>query len=696
MARHHHIQIWKKAPFIRLLPPLCLGILVGYYGKPDLMITLLLAATVALIVIFLEFLKPDAKFSLRSISGISHMVWVALFGIIIYHYNDVRNDPAWFADHLDEATGISLTVASQPRPAGKGLKVLAEVDAVITRKEATGTAGKVLLYFEKDVRAENLAVGDQLLVRNKIRRIRNSGNPGSFDFVRFMAIQNVYHDAFLRAGDWEQSGKKPDKYFVSTIASALRYSHQAIEKYIPDKREAALAKALLTGDRTQLDRDLVQAYANAGVVHLMAISGLHLGLIYVFLLRFCHVVPGIKSNHWLRLVLVLGGIWFFACMTGMSPSVNRAAVMFSFLALGILKRKKISTLNFWSAAAFIMLCMNPLLLFNVGFQLSFLAVLGILVVQKPIYNWLYFENKMVDYLWQMISVTLAAQLFTLPLCLYYFHQFPVLFVLANLVAIPLASVGLWLGVILLLTASLPAVPAIVGGMVSFSFKLLNNYIQYVDSLGFSVWDGFSLNAVETLILSLFVVLLVHALLNRNKTSFKAAVVCMLLMLGSHAFWRMQRQQQRKIVVYSIPYQTAVDFIHGDRYTHLSFANGRVDLPDIHLHTGRKFLGLTKEDRTMDRYAFGNNEIFVNRKSFLHIKSADLLPPGHPKIRVDVVIISGSPPIAIRDIQQVFEAGMYIFAPSNRRYLVESWKKECEDLLLRSHDIAEEGALVMNF
>lgn len=646
----------------------------------------------------LEFLNPIRKFRLQPITGVLIILAIYLLGILFYKVNKITDNERWIGNHLQNAEVIKVELLSNLQPRSKTFKVTAGIMEVITKDSVIATKGSALFYFPKDSLSAVLRQGDVLALKNTLQPIRNSGNPGSFDFENYMANQNIFYQAFIRNGSWSVAGKNQQTLTDRIINHSLGYAHRVIERFLKGNQEKALAKALLTGDRGSLDRDLVQAYSNTGVVHIMAISGLHLGLIYVFLLRLFGLIPGLKRNNTLKVICVLCGIWFFAFMTGCSPSVMRAATMFSFLSLGLLKRRKVSTYNFWAAAAFILLCFNPLLLFNVGFELSFLAVLGILVVQKPIYNWLHFENKIVDYTWQLISVTLSAQLFTLPLCLYYFHQFPVFFILANIIAIPLASMGLWLGVLLLITGWIPAMASIFGGVVDFIFRIMNDYIRYINRLDFSVWKGFLLTPFDAIVLSLFIVFLLGWLLQKDKSWLKLSLLCLVIMAGASAIRQINVGSQNKMIVYNIPNTTAVDFITANQYSTVLFRRDQEEssnnLPEM--ITAREFFHSTRSGNVISRIPVGGNELLLNQKKILHIKTGQKFSVPDKRIRLDAIILSGSPEVKIADLAQSFDAEVYIFTPSNKGFQIKKWEKECKELLLRSHNITDAGALVMNY
>jgi competence protein ComEC len=201
-----------------------------------------------------------------------------------------------------------------------------------------------------------------------------------------------------------------------------------------------------------------------------------------------------------RLILILGCLWFFSLLTGAPASVLRSAVMFSFLAIGSSFNKNNSIYNSLAISAFVLLCYDPFMLWDVGFQLSYLAVLGIVVTQKPIYNWFYFENKIVDCAWKLASVSLAAQLFTLPVCVYYFHQFPLLFLLSNMIAIPLSTVALWGCIALVSFSSIPLVASFLGKIVWVFIWLMNHAVLMINKIPFALWDQLSISITGVFLL----------------------------------------------------------------------------------------------------------------------------------------------------------------------------------------------------
>jgi competence protein ComEC len=276
---------------------------------------------------------------------------------------------------------------------------------------------------------------------------------------------------------------------------------QILKQYIHGDKERGLAQALLIGYKNDLDQSLVQAYTNTGVVHIIAISGLHLGLIYWLLSLLTKPLKRKKQFKWIAPVFIIAGLWLFALLAGAQASILRSAVMFTCIVLGqALGRTNNSIYNTLAVSALLLLCINPFWLWDVGFQLSYAAVLSIVVFMRPIYNWLYFKNKAIDFLWKLNAVTLAAQILTVPLSIYHFHQFPNYFLITNFIAVPLSSLILLGEIFLCTVAFIPALANITGKVLTWLISIMNGWIEKINSISYSIWDSLHISLTQMVLL----------------------------------------------------------------------------------------------------------------------------------------------------------------------------------------------------
>ena len=368
--------------------------------------------------------------------------------------------------------------------------------------------------------------------------------------------------------------------------------------------------------------------------------------------------------------------------------------MFSFIATGKTFIKDSSIYTSLAASAFVLLCFNPFLLWDVGFQLSYLAVTGIVISQKHIYNWFCFNNKIMSKIWALASVSLAAQVFTLPVCLYYFHQMPLLFLISNLIAIPLATIILCGCIFLTFVSPLHLIALYTGKVLSSIIWILNHAVLFINSLPFSLWNGVSISVSETFLLYIIFISLLYSLIKKNGMAFKVGICFSLAFASIIALKRWHFSQQQKMVVYNIPSHKAIDFIHGNAYYFLGDSDLAENslLQTFNLKPAR--VSLMANKKTDDSFLFQHDNYYqLYGKTVLMIDSAINYVPPPEKINVDYIILSKNPTLFIPRLAKVFNCGTYIFDASNPLWKIDKWKKDCEELHLHFHSVPEQGAFV---
>jgi competence protein ComEC len=435
----------------------------------------------------------------------------------------------------------------------------------------------------------------------------------------------------------------------------------------------------------------VQAYSNTGVVHIIAISGLHLGLIYGVMVRLFRLLKKRKWSKWVKPVVILGVLWTFSLVAGAAPSILRSAVMFTFIIMGETISRKTSIYNTLAASAFTMLCFNPFFLWDVGFQLSYAAVISIVTFMKPVYNWIYIKNKLLNGIWKLNAVTISAQVLTLPIVLYHFHQFPNLFLFANFIAVPLSSIILFGELLLLITSVIPVIAAFVGAMNSALLKLMNSFIERMNEIPFSVTDNIQVSVIETVILYISFIALSLWLLKKHTTAFLIGLASMVAFIVVRSIDINKKSRQSKLIVYNVPQHTAIDLIDGNEYSFIGDTTVITDnfIQNFHL----------KPSRTLHRVGpAGNVATMKTAYPFLLYKQHKILLIDQPlkfisdtKIPVDVIILSKNPRIYINELAAVFDCKQYVFDASNPLWKISLWKKDCESLKLPHHSVNEKGA-----
>ncbi len=698
MQSPHAIPIWKKAPFIRLLLPLIAGIVLQWYLQISL--PLIVASFFVLSIAYILFLlMPMAlRFKMQMLQGlIVQLLLVALAAWLTWQ-QDIRHHNKWYGNYYEDSNYLVVRIEEPLIEKNKSFKADGYVEAVLQDGKIFATEGKLLLYFSKDSGQQNLKYGDRIIIHKNLQVIKNSGNPGAFNYQRYAAFQGIFHNVFLKEKDWVVVNGTSINQFKQFIFTAREYVLGVLQKTMDaNKDELGIAEALLIGYTNDLDKDLVQAYSNTGVVHIIAISGMHLALIYVLLVWLFAKIPGINKSKWLQLILILTCLWLFSILTGASPSVLRAAVMFSFIAIGKNIFKQASIYNSLAASAFVLLCYNPYFLWAVGFQLSYLAVLSIVIFQKPIYNCIYIKNKWVDKAWQLMAVSTAAQILTFPVCIYYFHQFPNLFLISNMIAVPLSGVILYAEIILVAFSWVPFAGTYMGKLVGLLVGLMNKIILWINELSFAVWDKIPATILSTWLMYAVVAAIGAWLLLKQKKYFKMALLAILAFIIQSAYNNWQTSKQQKLIVYNVPRYKAIDFINGNKYLFVGDSILLQDglLQNFHLKPGRISQQLQTRSNSLSGvfnkgmfYQFNNIKIMITEGSVNFI-------PADDKVELDLIIISKNPKIRIEQLLKSFNCKQFVFDASNPSWKIEKWKQECQLLNLNWYSIPESGAFIYN-
>ncbi len=689
---------WKTTPFIRLLLPLSIGIILQWYVTLPISVIVFALMCIVILLIGQSFISISKKIALLTLQGVLLQLLFFFFGCFVTWNKDVRHDNNWYGHYYHDSDLLVVRIDEPPIEKTKSYKADAFVEQVIHNDSIINCGGKLLLYFSKDSATAKLHYGDKIIINKTLQIVKNNGNPGAFNYSRYAAFQQTFHNLFLNEKDWVSTNQHQTNWFKKMVFKSQQKILATLKKNISgNKDETGIAEALLIGYKEDLDKDLVQAYSNTGVVHIIAISGLHLGLIYVMLVWLFAKIPFLKRTKLLNVILILTCLWLFSIITGASASVLRSAVMFTCIAIGKNFFRQASVYNSLAASAFIMLCYNPYFLWDVGFQLSYLAVIGIVLFEKPIYSWIYIKNKWLDKVWKLISVSLAAQLLTFPICIYYFHQFPNLFLITNIIAVPLSSIILFAEIILICLAWIPFVGEWLGKLTNWLVWIMNKIVLWINDLPFALWDKIAANSFTTSFLYAVVIGFAFWLMNKSKIALKISLIALLFFTALHSYNKWQIKNQQKLIVYNVPQKSAVDFVKGNNYV---FKGDSVLLEDgmlqnFHLKPSRVALQLNQRTDTLNNLKNQNNFYQFNNKRILFLDEEIVFDSLAQKINVDIIIISKNPKLYIPQLASVLNCKQYIFDASNPMWKIEKWKQDCNKLNLQYHSIPEQGAFVLD-
>ncbi|MFP5042041.1 ComEC/Rec2 family competence protein [Parasediminibacterium sp. JCM 36343] len=688
--------ILKKAPILRHLVALAIGILVQYHGNIPIFPFLLVAAMALFVLAVFRFAKLGFQFSFGWLAGCAlAILFVALGGILSFTKNGA-NDSSWLGNHYKEGQPVLLTLQEPLVTKAKSLKALAKAEAILINNQWQQVDGNVLLYFKKDTTLPSLHYGSQLVVTKPLSAISRAGNPGGFNYQQYCAFQHTYYQAFLSTPNYLLLKTTKTSLLDAWIFKARFAVLAILRKNIPGTSQLSVAEALLIGYRDDLDRELVQAYSNTGVVHIIAISGLHLGMIYGLIVS---LFSFFKPSRWIKLakpVTIIIVLWGFSFIAGAAPSILRSAVMFTFIALGEGIGKRTNIYNNLAASAFVILLINPFSLWDVGFQLSYAAVLSIVLFSKHIQHWFYFENKLLHGLWGLCSVTIAAQILTLPLILYHFHQLPTLFLFTNLLAVPLSGFILYAELVLLIVSFISPLAMLTGKITAWLIGLMNNYITRVNDLPFSVWEGIQISIPQALLLYGSIIGIACWLLYKKQQWLFTAMAFLVTFIILRSMDFITKAQQKQLIVYNIPQHTAIDIVEGSQYQFLGDSLVAEDafLRNFHLQPCRVLNRISPCD-SLPTIAVYQHIITTNGKTILIIdKPLPKHPPISRKIKADVIIITHNPKIYFSQLPSIFDCKKYVFDASNPAWKVRYWEKDAARLQQHFYTVASKGAFIM--
>ena len=537
---------------------------------------------------------------------------------------------------------VSSSLIEKPKSYQVKLRVRCVVDSIGCHE----ASGLLLGYLEKDTLTERGRYGDLIAIRSDFSPIEGPKNPNQFDFRRYMSYQGIYESSYIKSEELIFLNRN-DGFFLLSYAERLRKeSLKLLKRSGVQNEQFAVASALLLGQRDYLDAETVEAYSNAGAMHVLAVSGLHVGILYLVLNFILGFLDRWKKGTVLKCIILLSSLWLYAMITGLSPSVLRATIMFSFVILAIAVNRKSNIYNTIAASGLLLLLVDPFLLFHVGFQLSYLAVLGIIYFQPKIYRIVHFKNKVLNYVWQITTVSIAAQIATFPICIYYFHQFPVYFLLSNLIVIPFAAIIFVLGIFSIATGFSVTLSGYFGYLLNDVIWLLNGGVKAINKLPFSVADGLVISLFACCLLYFCILTVVVAAEQKKFRLLYACALGLLLFVGLDIHEDHQLRKNRIICFYSVRGNLALDCIVDNR--HVFVASGTLykdpKLMKFQIKNNWNSLDLVKENfvniRSNDKVGCLNFYKYKNLIQFRNSLVYLLFNDGQkiPDVELDVLFV----------------------------------------------------------
>jgi len=548
---------WRRSPFVRIGLSFLAGIALGRAFPPPegwlASIPVICVVGGLCVVSALSLIPVRHPGSVRP--GLILYCSFIGFGILQSTIHLVPGKVSHYLE-FEESSAMIVRVMRMGKCDSTRATLYAEAIRLRSDTEWQAVRGDVLVQLHHPL--ENYIPGDLMYLPSHHRALNAATLPWSFDYAAYLRERGIERRIAVDA---------TKSIRLRTLKGDVqRWLHEwretlktRISDHIPDPATRGVLYALVLGDDREMDRSLTDAYSAAGTVHLLAVSGLHVGMIYAVLTAIFSRVPGGRRTRWLRLLIQASLLWVYAGITGASPSVLRASLMFTFFLIAGHVGKQNNSLNTLFASAALLLCIDPGIATELGFQLSYLAVGGILLLQKPIELLVNVQNPLLRNAWALASVSLAAQLTTLPLTVHTFGQFPLYFLLANLLVIPLATVSLYLGVLFLALSQWPVVAAPVAGLLAHITSLMNRAIRGIGELPGSTLDQLYTDSLGFTLLIVCTAGIMCGLLGQKKTGYWLVAVSITLLIGQGSIHTIHGRQFRESLLCEVHGQ--VVFVH---------------------------------------------------------------------------------------------------------------------------------------
>ena len=496
------------------------GILFQYFCEPDIVVSYIGLVFFAGLM-YLSYYKIRGMSYYRILFGVSVFACFTFLGAVTA---DVRHEKMVDSEQI-VGDRFCAVVTLQPEEKLKSWK-----SQLMVLDSCGNAAFEMLAYFQKDTLKPPPQMGDLIALNVNVQRIKNSGSsPTDFDYAGYMAKQGVYHQAYVKTHNFSilQSGyKKGIRYYGCKMRDQLISIYRSFDF---DDKQLAVLEALTLGYKSDLDEDTKSAFQSSGAMHVLAVSGLHTGIIMLITDALLSFLSRTRKEKIIKCAIVLSVIWLFAAVTGFSSSVNRAALMFSIMSIGNATGRNSTTYNSLALSCFILLFINPYLIFNVGFGLSYLAVLSI-VSFNPLFQRieLSVRNPIAKYFLGIVLVSIAAQIGTSVLSISTFGQFPMYFLLTNIIVIPVAYVIMMLAIVLLVSSSIYWLGYAVFWLLKQALSFMVWSVTWIESLPGSCIRNIFLDNIDAILIYMIIISSVVFIYYKRFVWVKVLVGCMLV------------------------------------------------------------------------------------------------------------------------------------------------------------------------
>lgn len=670
-------------PLLKILLPYILGVLIAYFCQfPYKMCWLWFVLGVSFWLICCV-LSPIKTYRWQWVKTLFLLVAFVFCGMMAVNFRFSSHLTAKESQLIRENRNWMVRVEDFPVQRAKTVKMKAKV---LRTGEGLALKEDVVLYVQQGSGSDTIEYGDILLLNTQFSEIEPPKNPDAFDNQLYMKRKGIYYTGYVQDGCWLPADQAP-----AQLVKALAHRMQSrLSALFADSGmsggELEIVKAILLGDDDTMEPELKASYAAAGVSHILCVSGMHVGVIFLILNFLLRPLDLFKSTRYMKTLLMLLAIWLYAHITGLSPSVTRSATMFTFVTVGQLIQRNTNVFHSILASLWILLTFNPLLLFELGFQLSYLAVCGIVLLQPLLAGIYGCRTRVGSYFWGLVTVSVAAQISTFPISVHYFGQFPNYFLLSNMSVIMLSFVVMMTGIVLLCVSVVPLVGSYVTFLLTWEIRIMNGIVTFVERLPGSVTRDIDVSVGQMLLLYMVILMVYCTIRYGKKKLFMAAFACFALYAGTLLCKKVELLRQEEMVVYAVPKTSVISFCHQQQC--VVFSDSIADIGDKRFqyaaanHVRRQhaaFVFVPVDTMTYDNGFLCKRGPWIrfNGKTCYLIKRKEKIYPTSGPVSVDVLILQQNPVQLPDEVAEVLSFKEVMADETNTKFYIERWRKWCE-------------------
>lgn len=672
-------------PLIKITLGFILGIIISYYWNASLLIISVGLSISLIIFLFLYFLKNNNQTAILLFGTTVYLVSFFLGSFTLFLNTDSNQISNYI--HHETAFIAPQEITLVIREKLKSTKTNDRYVGIVQTINKQPFSGKILVNIAKDSSGTKITTGNYLKVNEIVYKNRETTNPNQFDYGEYLNKKQLYAQLYTTNGELTIGTilKKDIWYYTDCLRSTIK---QNLEKKHFSSKELNVAVALLMGQKQDVSADIMQDYQYAGAIHILSVSGLHVGYILLFLSFILKPIPNTKKGSIIKLSILLCTLTAFAILAGLSPSVLRSVVMFSFVAIGYQLRRTVNIYHTLIVSALLILLFQPYFIFDIGFQLSYLALFFIVWLQPIILQLYKPKMKITKYCWTIISVSIAAQIGTLPLTLYYFHQFPSLFFISNLVVAPLLTFIMILGIVVLFLASFGITPTILVKPLELGIHALNSAIHFVASFEQFLIKDIPFNYLLLITSYATILALIFWLKKPAFNRLSVSLILIIVFQSIQLYTKWQIQNDEEWIILNSKKNSIVLERHGDKA--VVFTNDNFIKTDYSTTIISSYLvANSSQIETKKKLP---NLMYFNTTKILIIDSSGIY---NERIKPDLLLLTHSPKINLDRLFLKIQPKQVVADNSNFKNLQKRWKVSCIKQKIPFHATAEKGFYKLN-